>query len=87
MTELVITTPEALYDITIRALRVIQGETGVKPYPGNTPWLTTDEAAEYLKMSKDDLYHMAAAGEVPASKLGRRWRFHRDKLDEWLHQS
>lgn len=48
-------------------------------------WLTIDEAAQYLKVSKETLYKMAQKKQVPASKLGSRWRFNRELVDEWLH--
>ena len=47
-------------------------------------WLTLDELAEYLKRGRSTLYKMAGQGEIPASKIGRTWRFDRDKIDEWL---
>jgi excisionase family DNA binding protein len=47
-------------------------------------WMTIDEAAQYLKVSKDTIYKMAQRGHIPASKLGVQWRFHSQKLDEWM---
>ena len=41
------------------------------------------EAADYLRISPDTLYKYAAAGFVPAFKLGNRWRFRRTGLDGW----
>ena len=46
--------------------------------------LTIDHLAEYLKLSKSSLYHLARAGKVPGQKIGRHWRFHRDAVDAWL---
>lgn len=42
------------------------------------------EAAEYLGISDDTLYNYAAAGYLPAFKLGNRWRFSKQRLDEWM---
>ena len=47
-------------------------------------WLTLDELAGYLKLSKSNLYRMTQKGEVPASKIGTRWRFDRDEIDIWV---
>lgn len=46
--------------------------------------MTIDEAALYLKLSKSTLYHFARDGKVPAVKVGRHWRFHKDAIDAWL---
>jgi len=42
------------------------------------------ELAEYLKISKSTLYQMAQNGAIPASKIGKRWRFHKATIEEWL---
>ena len=47
-------------------------------------WLTLDELAEYLKLSRTKLYRMAQKGEIPASKVGAQWRFDRDEIDAWM---
>ena len=47
-------------------------------------WLTLDELAEYLKLSRTKLYRMAQKGEIPASKVGAQWRFDREEIDAWM---
>lgn len=47
-------------------------------------WLTIDELASYIKMSRTKLYGMAQRGEVPASKIGNQWRFDREEIDLWM---
>lgn len=47
-------------------------------------WLTIDELAGYIKMSRTKLYGMAQRGEVPASKIGNQWRFDREEIDQWM---
>lgn len=42
------------------------------------------QAAEYLQISPDTLYKYAIAGDIPAFKLGNRWRFRRSRIDEWM---
>jgi len=47
-------------------------------------WLTLDELASYLKLSRTKLYGMAQRGELPASKIGNQWRFDREEIDMWM---
>jgi excisionase family DNA binding protein len=46
--------------------------------------LTLEEAASFLRCSPDTVRRRARAGELPAAKLGRAWRFRRAELDQWL---
>jgi len=46
--------------------------------------LTLQEAAEFLRCSADTVKRYALAGALPASKIGRQWRFRRQDLDAWL---
>lgn len=46
--------------------------------------LTIDELSKYLKVSKSTLYKLAQEGNVPAQKVGKHWRFHKDAVDRWL---
>lgn len=47
-------------------------------------WLTINQIAEYLQMSVSSIYKMAQAGEIPASKVGRQWRFKKSLIDKWI---
>lgn len=47
-------------------------------------WLTIDELAAYIKMSRTKLYGMAQRGHIPASKIGTQWRFDREEIDQWM---
>ena len=47
-------------------------------------WLTLDELAGYLKLSRTKLYRMAQEAEIPASKIGAQWRFSRKEIDDWV---
>ena len=53
----------------------------------STPWLTTTEAAEYLRVSPSSVYHMVSRKEIPSSRVGRVLRFNRDELDRWVADS
>ena len=47
-------------------------------------WMTLQEVAEYLQLSKDMIYRLAQNGRIPASKVGNRWRFRRERIDRWM---
>ena len=48
--------------------------------------LTIDTLAEYLKISKSTLYKLVQNGKLPGRKVGKRWRFHKGAIDDWLRQ-
>lgn len=48
--------------------------------------LTTQEAADYLKMHPKTLREKVGAKLVPAFRVGGRWRFRKEILDEWIAQ-
>lgn len=49
-------------------------------------WLTLEELANYLKLSKAKMYRMAQEGRIPASKIGSQWRFDREEIDAWARR-
>jgi len=46
--------------------------------------MTIEELAEYLKISRSTLYKLLQDGKLPGQKVGKRWRFHQDAIDEWV---
>jgi len=48
--------------------------------------MSIDELAVYLKISRSTLYKLAQEGGLPGQKVGRRWRFHKGAIDDWLRQ-
>lgn len=46
--------------------------------------MTSQEAADYLRLGVDTLKRKARAGELPAAKTGRKWLFRKADLDAWL---
>ncbi len=50
-------------------------------------WLTLDELADYLQMSRTKLYQLARQNRIPASKIGSQWRFDRETIDQWVADS
>lgn len=49
-----------------------------------TTVMTVDEIAEYLRIPRSSVYKLAQEGRIPCRKAGRRWRFHREAIDQWL---
>lgn len=47
-------------------------------------YLTTDEAAAYLRLSERKLYELVAQAAVPCSKVTGKWLFPRAALDRWI---
>jgi excisionase family DNA binding protein len=48
--------------------------------------MTVREVAGYLRMHEMTIYRMARHGEIPAYKVGNRWRFNRQRIEKWLSQ-
>jgi len=48
--------------------------------------LTLAEAAAYLRLPPQTQKRDALAGRLPGRRVGRRWRFLKTSLDDWLRQ-
>lgn len=55
------------------------------PLDSASPWLTSREAAAYLKVGLSELQRLAAAGGIPHEQdaPGGKLYFHADDLDQW----
>ena len=49
-------------------------------------YLSNEQTAEYIGMSKLTLYLWAENGTIPAYKFGRVWRIDREELDNFIKQ-
>jgi excisionase family DNA binding protein len=49
------------------------------------PFIDAEAAAKLLCTSAKTVKRMAGRGEIPAVRIGRRWRFRASVLDEWMH--
>ncbi len=47
-------------------------------------WLSVDEIAEYLGVSKDTVYTWVTTKGMPGHKVGRLWKFKREVVDDWV---
>jgi excisionase family DNA binding protein len=46
--------------------------------------LTATQAAAYLQVSASTIRRLAREKRLPAARMGRRWRFQKSALDQWL---
>jgi hypothetical protein len=63
-----------------------KAELNGKPVPSGDEILTLDEAAAFLRVSKDGLRTEAVDGKVPGRQVAGEWRFSRVALLNWLGQ-
>lgn len=54
---------------------------------GPSKWLTTKEAAEYLRTSTGRIHNLVSAGRLHPSRDGRRLLFNRHRLDRYLENN
>ncbi len=47
-------------------------------------WLSVEEIANYLGVSKDTIYNWINGKSMPSHKIGRFWKFKKDEVDEWV---
>jgi putative molybdopterin biosynthesis protein len=47
-------------------------------------FLTTSEAADYLRLGERKLYELVTSGAIPCSKVTGKWLFPRHELDVWV---
>ena len=50
-------------------------------------WMKVNQVAQYLQLSTMMIYKLAQTGQLPASKIGRVWRFDRQAVDDWVRSN
>lgn len=48
--------------------------------------LTLKQVADFLKVTERTIYRLAAAGKIPAFKVGGTWRFSRAEINQWIQR-
>ena len=48
------------------------------------PWLSAEEIAAHLGVTKDTVYVWIAGKAMPAHKIGRLWKFQASEVDGWV---
>lgn len=51
------------------------------------PWLSADDIAAHLGVTKDTVYTWIAAKGMPAHKVGRLWKFQALEVDKWVRRA
>ena len=54
--------------------------------PDSREVMNLRQASQYLGVSPDTLYRYICNGQVPAFKLGSRWKFRKTVLDRWMER-
>ena len=52
-----------------------------------TELMTVQELADYLRVTEKTIYRLLKRGKIPATKVGRQWRFKKTVIDEWLQRN
>jgi len=45
------------------------------------------ELSEYLGLSRSKIYQLIRQKKIPASKIGRQYKFSKDVIDSWMKES
>ena len=53
--------------------------------PSESEILTVLDVARFLRVPKSTVYKLARLGQLPASKIGKHWRFLRRDIHDWMH--
>ena len=48
--------------------------------------MTTKEIAKYLRLHEITICKYAAQGKIPALRVGRVWRFDKERIDKWIQE-
>ena len=48
--------------------------------------MTIDEVAEYMRVSRFTVYRLAKNRFIPATKIGRQWRFQKEEIFRWVRE-
>jgi excisionase family DNA binding protein len=49
--------------------------------------MTVGEIAYYLRVTEKTIYRLLERGRIPATKVGRQWRFDTTLIDKWLRRN
>lgn len=47
-------------------------------------WLSVEEIADHLGISKETVYRWLEKGKIPAHRVGKLWKFRPSEVDEWV---
>jgi len=56
-----------------------------KPFSGPTPEVMDIQTlAQYLALGRSKIYNLIRQKKIPASRIGRQYRFSKSLIDQWL---
>ena len=47
-------------------------------------WLSVQEIAQYLGISKETVYRWLEKDKIPAHRVGKLWKFKAYEVDQWV---
>lgn len=47
-------------------------------------WLSVEEIAAYMGISRETIYKWLEKKSIPAHKIGRQWKFKASEVDQWV---
>ena len=56
------------------------------PQTAVPPMMNVEEVADYLRVAPATIYRLAQQGKIPGAKVGRSWRFSKERIDRWLEE-
>jgi len=54
--------------------------------PKTEPWVSVDDLAEHLGVTKDSIYRWIDRKGLPARKVGKLWKFKLSEVDDWVRK-
>ena len=52
--------------------------------PTKEKWSSLEDIAEHLGVSKDTIYRWISKKQMPATKIGRHWKFKLSEVEMWI---
>ena len=53
----------------------------------NEPWVSVEQVAEHLGVTRDSIYRWIESKGLPAHKIGRLRKFKASEVDDWVRRS
>jgi len=50
----------------------------------NERWLSVEEIASHLGVSKDTIYTWLSQQKIPSHRVGKLWKFRQSEVDQWV---
>jgi excisionase family DNA binding protein len=73
-----------LFVFTCHSMSVIIIRMAQSTIESLEPWLSVEELAKYLSVSRETIYRWLEKKKVPAHRVGRLWRFKPSEIDAWV---